>query len=94
MANDPPVKTLKMGTIKAAIWKQDTAAGPMYSVTFERLYRPQGGDWKSSQSYGRDDLLVVAKLADRANTWIYAQQEKDREAMKANAARNAEENYQ
>ena len=81
-AKRKPVYEMRFGTIKAAIWRNDTVAGPMYGTTFERLYKPQDGEWSSSASFGRDDLLLVAKLADRCNTWIYAQEAKDREAAK------------
>ena len=26
-------------------------------------------EWKQTQSFGRDDLLVLAKVADQAHTW-------------------------
>ena len=31
------------------------------------------GEWHQSQSFGRDDLLLVAKVADLCHTWIYRQ---------------------
>ena len=34
-----PVSELRLGNIKAAIWKNETEAGTRYSVSFERLYR-------------------------------------------------------
>jgi hypothetical protein len=39
-------------------------------VTFARLYK-DGDDWKQTESFGRDDLPLVAKVADQAHTWIY-----------------------
>lgn len=33
-------------------------------MTFERGYTDLNGDWQSSTSYGREDLLVLAKVAD------------------------------
>ncbi|MGE3309801.1 MAG: hypothetical protein AB7O66_07515, partial [Limisphaerales bacterium] len=43
-----------------------------YNVTFSRSYR-DAEHWRSSDSFGRDDLLVVSKLADHAHTWICSQ---------------------
>lgn len=38
------------------------------------------GEWHQSQSFGRDDLLLVAKVADLCPTWIYRRiQDKSRE---------------
>src|SRR4030095_5682570 len=64
-----PVNELRLGLIKATIWKNDTANGVRYNVTLSRLYR-EGEQWKSTESFGRDDLLVVAKVADQAHSWI------------------------
>jgi hypothetical protein len=64
-----PVKELRIGVVRAAIWRNDGDNGVWHNVTFERLYR-DGEEWKSSASFGRDDLLVLAKVADMAHTWI------------------------
>ena len=70
-----PVHQINIGTVKAAIWKNTTAAGDRHNVTFERIYKEDGGEWKSTQTFGRDDLLVLAKVADKAHDWIVAQRE-------------------
>ena len=36
------------------------------------------GEWKQSGSFGKDDLLLLAKLADLAHTWIYRRLQDDR----------------
>jgi hypothetical protein len=61
-----------LGRIKAAIWSNSTDNGVRHNVTFSRLYR-DGEEWKDSDSFGRDDLLILAKVADLANTWIFEQ---------------------
>ena len=67
-----PVFELRLGAIKAAIWRNDTENGARYNTTFSRAYR-EGEQWHNTDSFGRDDLLVVAKLADQAHSWIFAQ---------------------
>lgn len=69
MAKARPVTEVRCGHIKAAIWKNETEAGVRHNVTFHRLYRDDKG-WKSSDSFGRDDLLLLAKVADLAHTKI------------------------
>ncbi len=69
--NARPVHEIRMGLIKAAIWGNTTEEGIRHNVTFERRYR-DGEEWKSTHSYGRDDLLTLAKVADEAHTWIVA----------------------
>jgi hypothetical protein len=76
---DRPIQEIRIGTVKAAIWKNDTAGGVRYNVTFSRIYKEKEDDqWKSTDSFGRDDLLVLRKVADLSHTWIFKQgQEKE-----------------
>ena len=69
-----PVHEVRIGTIKAAIWKNETENGVRYNATVSRIYR-DGDNWKSTDSFGRDDLLVVAKVLDCAHSWICDQQQ-------------------
>ena len=78
MAKDKPVHEVRLGAIKAAIWKNDTDNGVRYNTTFCRLYR-DGEEWKDTDSFGRDDLLVLAKVADQAHTWIHEQGREEKE---------------
>jgi hypothetical protein len=68
-----PVKTLRLGRIKAAIWENESDNQKFYGVTFARGYMDESKNWHDSDSFGRDDLLLVAKLADQAHTFIFEQ---------------------
>ena len=72
-----PTQEVRLGAIKAAIWRNDTEAGVRYNATFSRLYK-DGESWKSTESFGRDDLLTLAKVADQTHSWICAQQQEER----------------
>jgi len=65
-----PVEELRLGTIKAAIWQNESKNGTRYSVRITRLYKDED-EWKTSDSFGRDELPLVAKVADLAHTWIF-----------------------
>ncbi len=67
-----PVHELRMGRIKAAIWENETSNGTRHNVTITRIYK-DADQWRDSSSYGRDDLPLVAKVADLAHSWIYEQ---------------------
>jgi len=67
-----PVHEVRLGFIKAAIWRNETDNGARYNATFSRLYK-DGEDWKSTDSFGRDDLLLLGKVADQAHSWICEQ---------------------
>ena len=42
-----------------------------YNVTFARTYLDQARNYHETDSFGRDDLPLVAKLADQAHTFIF-----------------------
>ena len=68
-----PVHEIRLCAIKAAVWRNETSGGVRHSVTFARLYKDDENAWKQSTSFGRDDLLLVAKVADLAHDWICRQ---------------------
>ena len=72
MANRKPVDEVRIGRVKGTIWKNGTEFdAPRYNVTFSRLYK-DGDKWQNTQSFGRNDLLTLAKVADLAHTRIYS----------------------
>ena len=76
-AKKQPVMKLEIRALKAAIWRNESENGPWHNVTLERVYK-DGDEWKSSASFGRDDLLELAKLANNAHTWIVEQESAER----------------
>ena len=62
-----PVHSIRHRRLKAAIWRNETATGPMFNVTLVRSYR-EGEEWHDSHSLGFDDLM---KLTDSlsADEW-------------------------
>lgn len=71
-----PIHEVRLGHVKAAVWKNETEAGVRYNVTFSRIYK-DGDNWKSTESFGRDDLLLLGKVADQAHTWIFEKSQED-----------------
>ena len=76
-----PVHTIRYGAVRAAIWKNVVDMGnnsrPMYSVTFGRSYKDGENNWKDSTSFGPDDLLVLAKAANEAHSYICDARQKE-----------------
>jgi hypothetical protein len=76
-----PVQTIRYGSVRAAIWRNmvdnGNASRPLYCVTFSRSYKDGENNWKESASFGADDLLLLAKAADEAHTWIARQRSAD-----------------
>ena len=69
-----PVHEVRLGRIKAAVWANDGEHGVRYSVTVCRVYKDQQQKWQTTDSFGRDDLLVLAKVVDLAHTFVCEQQ--------------------
>lgn len=65
-----PLHEIRFGLIKATIWENHTKNVTRYTVDIQRLFK-DGDVWRESTKFGRDDLPLVAKVADHAHTWIF-----------------------
>lgn len=72
--SNKPVNEIRLGRIKATIWANETDNGIRHNVSLVRIYKDED-EWKESNSFGREELLLVAKVADMAHTWIYEQKD-------------------
>jgi hypothetical protein len=68
--NPAPVKTLRLGRLKAAIWENGAEERTFLNVTFARTYLGEDKKFRESDSFGREDLLLLSKLADQAHTFV------------------------
>lgn len=67
-----PIQEFRLGRIKAAVWANETQLGTRHSVTIVRLFKVDGDStWRTSTAFNRDDLPLVAKVADLAHTYIF-----------------------
>lgn len=73
-----PIHTIRLGGIKAAIWENEVGNSVRFNTTFAKVYRLKEDDRKAddngfreTQSFGRDDLPLLTKVADLAHTWCY-----------------------
>ena len=69
-STNKPVHEVRLGSVKAAIWANQTTTGTRHSVTFNRIYK-DGDVWKRTESFSREVLPLVEKVADIAHRWIY-----------------------
>ncbi len=63
-----PVHEVRIGRIKAAVFENGENAPS--KVTFAALYK-DGDEWKSTRSFTREDLPLIAKVADQVHTYLY-----------------------
>lgn len=58
--------------LRAVVWANGTQLGTRYGVTIVRLFKLDGeATWRTSPAFNRDDLPLVAKVADLAHTHIF-----------------------
>jgi hypothetical protein len=78
-ASNKPAHRIRSGAIEVAVWRNESEkGGTWYSVTMSRSYK-QNEAWKQTDSFGQDDLLVLAKLVDMAHTWIMGQPQQSKQ---------------
>lgn len=73
-----PVFTCRHRALKAAVWKNDSESGSFYNVTLSRSYK-DGETWKESNSFGYDDVLIVAELLRTCHGFISREMAKQSE---------------
>ena len=65
-----PFSEVKRFPLKAVIWENQTANGPMFSIQLVRVYRDDKENWQETHSLNADDLLAAGKLLNHADTLI------------------------
>lgn len=69
MENNKPVDQIRIGRIKASVWENNGKGDtPRQTVTFSKLYKDADEKWQKCSSYGKEDLLLLAKVVDRAHS--------------------------
>ncbi len=69
-----PAHRIRLGRIEATLWQNSGENGAWYNVTFSRSYKDAKDEWKSTDSFSVDDLLLLAKVANEAHSWILQKQ--------------------
>ena len=74
--NAKPVKKIKVGAIDAAVWKNTIKQAKTdadivsYSVTIERRYKDQGGEWQGTNSYRMNDMPKAVLALQKAYEYV------------------------
>lgn len=84
-----PVKEVKIGSIKCAIWRNETKNGPMFATSpLSRVFK-KGEDWANSGSLRRDDLPIAIVVLTRAFVEILSLEEELKHSSQTRAADSA-----
>ena len=69
-----PIKKFRAVQVSCALWENEATINgksvTMLRATVERRYKDKNGDWKSSQSFGRNEIPLVKWCLDQAFTAI------------------------
>jgi len=74
-----PAHKIRHRDIAVTIWKNDGKNGAWYSVITSRRYK-HNDEWKESDSFNEDDLLLLAQLLTEAHSWIRSAAQAERKA--------------
>ena len=75
-----PAAKISCYPVSGAIWRNQTAKGVFYSVTFERSYKDEKGKYQTSSNFNSGDMLLVSKVADLCDTKIRELREAERQS--------------
>lgn len=78
-----PAAKVSLYPVSAAIWRNQNPKGTFYSVSFERSYKDEAGKFQTSSTFNPTDLLLLAKVADLAETRIRELRASDRQSDQA-----------
>lgn len=66
-----PVEKIRVGSVQLSIFRNEGEKGPYYKAELEHSYN-KDGSWHATNSYGRRDLVNLAKAALLADSSIGA----------------------
>jgi hypothetical protein len=74
-ARNRPVHEVRLGTVKAVIWANQTEGGRVrHNFQLRRLFkRDAEAQWEGSDNFGRDDGFEVMEVTRLAILWMYQQ---------------------
>jgi hypothetical protein len=79
MAQSKPIEKFRAGQVSCALWENEISVSGGRKVrvlraTVERRYKDSDGEWKSSGSFGRNELPLVIYCLTKAFAYIVDEQ--------------------
>jgi hypothetical protein len=73
--NNKPAFKASIGAVTVTVWRNEGERATYYTTDITRTYKDAKGEWATTSSFNHDDLLNVAKLAERAESFIAKQKQ-------------------
>ena len=61
-----PIHVIRRRGVKVSVFENRSGETTFHKVTIQKIYREDGGAWKTTTSLGRDDLPVAQLLIGQA----------------------------
>ena len=69
MEKNKPATEIKIGPIKATVWKNSGSKGDYYNIAFCKLYK-KGDSWETTTNFSCDDLGLLDTAIKRTSAWL------------------------
>ncbi len=77
--NKKPIETFRLRGISASVFENQTDDGQtFYRVSLVRTYKDGNGQFQTTSAFSRDDLPIVAHLADEAWQFVMEVEQEQR----------------
>ncbi len=87
LSSPQPADRVNLGVVQAAIWRNvDPEGRARYNATVEKRFKNGEGEWRSTDSFNRDELPIASKALDMAHTRILELQAEERKAAREAAS--------
>jgi hypothetical protein len=65
-----PAQTFRSGSVQVAVWQNIGENGPFYSALLTRSFRDTAGKWRTSTTFGEQQLADLMTVAMAARQWM------------------------
>ena len=89
--SNKPIHVLRRRGVKVSVFQNQSGATTFHKVVVQKIYREDGGAWKTTNSLGRDDLPIARMLIGRAWEHILDLEAGSREQSEQGTAASAGE---
>ncbi len=65
-----PVQVFRRRGVKISVFENRSGETRFHKIAIQKIYRESGGEWKTANTLGRDDLPIARLLLERAWEFI------------------------
>ena len=66
-----PEKTVKCGGIQLSVWSNETKKGIFKSITIDKSYKDEAGEWKRTKSFKPNDIPKIQLGLDEVMRYLF-----------------------